>query len=83
MGEIDAIKTAIDTMVALNLDDLDQLAVHYAQLVALSVLLAAYVDADINALEIAVLKTELITAVDCLEALVDKETADYIKRYLN
>lgn len=83
MGEIDAIETAIDTLVALNLDDLDQLAVQYAQLVALSVLLAAYTDEEINALELGVLKTELISAVDCLEKLVDKETTDYVKRYLN
>ena len=83
MGEIVAIETAIDTLVLLNLDDLDQLAVQHAQMVAISVLLAAYTDADVNALEIAVLKTELINAIDCIEKLINKETADYLKRYKN
>jgi len=83
MGEIDAIETAIDTLVALNLDDLDQLAVQYAQMVAISVLLAAYTDADVDALDLATLKAELKNAIDCIEKLIDKETADYIKRYSN
>ena len=81
MGEIEDIETAIDTLVAYNFDDLDQLGAKYAALVALSALLTALTDNDINAYDVATARAALINAVDCIEKLITKMTTDYTARY--
>jgi len=73
MGEIDAIETAIDALVASYLYISDQLT-------AISALIAAYTDEDVNALDVATARAELINAIDCIEKLIDKLTT-YASHY--
>lgn len=65
MGEIDAIETAIGALVDSTLADLDQLTV-------ISALITAYTDVDVNALDEAGAKADLINAIDCIEKLIDE-----------
>jgi len=66
MGEIDAIETGIDTLVALNIDSSSS-----TQLGTISDLLDAYLDADVDALNEVQLEAELKNAIDCIEKLID------------
>jgi len=73
MGEIDAIETAIDALVASYIFSSDQLT-------AISVLLTAYTDADVDALDEAGAKAELKNTIDCVEKLIDELTT-YTSHY--
>lgn len=83
MTEEVAIETAIDTLVALNLDSLSDAQAEYTQLLAIGVLITAYTDNDINALTTAAARADLINAIDCIEKLMDLKTAEWVQKFQN
>jgi len=81
MTEMDAIDTAIDSLIALDLDSLNWLNDFYAALAAITVLITAYTDADIDALA-AACEAEHKKGRDCIQLLITFLTSNYTKRYL-
>jgi len=80
MTEVDAIDAAIDVLVAYNVDDLDQLANVDAQLTAITALITAYTDADIDAFA-AACEAGHKKGRDCIQLLITWIQANYTKRY--
>ena len=79
---MDGIDAAVDTIVALNLDDLDQLATFYAYLDAASDLCDAYTDEDVEALEVGPAQAELKKAIIVINLLLTYMETNHAKRYL-
>jgi len=81
MGEIDAIETLIDTLVALDLDSLAGINTARAARISIAALLVAYTDGDVDGLaSAAVARAEMINALDCVEKLIDSEAVYHAKR---
>jgi len=81
MGEMTAIETLVDTLVALNLDDLDEFNTAKATRVLISAALTAYTDNDINALDEGPAEADIKSGIDCIQKLIAKEQADDLKRH--
>ena len=81
MGEMTAIETLVDTLVALNLDDLDEFNTACATRVLISTALTAYTDGDIGSVSEVNCETDIKSGIDCIQKLIAKEIADDLKRH--
>ena len=82
MTEMDGIDTEVDTLVALNIFDLDQLAKEYAQIVTARALVTAYTTGDVDALDEAAAKAELKKGITVIGLLLDWIKSNYTKKYI-